>query len=129
MPRESHRSPYGDAHLLEAVHARKRHHDRDTSAVVTGRQVKPGRQRLATRQLNPGGLDAMVGQPRVLRVALALLAVVEAVLLVVLVDRPLGGAPVDARHEVALARRHEILALLGGPGLGLTTAGDRLEGG
>src|SRR5215813_1240121 len=69
----------------------------------------------------------MVGEPGVLRVALALLAVVETVLLVVLVDRPLRGAPVNARHEVVLARRDEVLALLGGTGLCLATSGDRLE--
>jgi hypothetical protein len=69
----------------------------------------------------------MVGEPGVLRIALALLAVVEAVLLVVLVDRPLRGAPVDARHEIVLARRDEILALLGGARPGLAAAGDRLE--
>src|SRR5206468_1117025 len=65
----------------------------------------------------------------VLRITLALLAVVEPVLLVVLVDRPLRGGPVDARHEVVLARGHEVLVLLGRLRLGLAPAGNRLEGG
>src|SRR5947199_5785570 len=117
----------GDAHLLEAVHAGERDHDRDALAAVAGRQMKPGRERPTVGQANPRRLDVVVGEPRVLRVTLALPVVVEAVLLVVLVDRPLRGAPVDARHEVVLARRDETLALLGGTGLGFTTAGDRLE--
>ena len=120
---------HGDADLLEAVHAGERHHDGDASATIAGRQVQPRRQRLAAGQRNPRRLDVVVGEPGVLRIALALPAVVKPVRLVVLVDRPLRGGPVDARHEIVLAGRHQVLVLLGRLRLGLATAGDRLEGG
>src|SRR2546426_10655498 len=69
----------------------------------------------------------MVGELRVLRVALALPAVVEAVQVVVLVDRPLRGRPVVGGNEEVLARRHQALLLLGGQRLALAAARHGLE--
>src|SRR5262249_59135530 len=87
------------ADLLEGVHPGDRDDDWNAPARVPGLQVEPRRQRRATGEWDPRRLDAMVGELRVLRVALALLAVVEPVQLVVLVDRPLRGGPVDGGHE------------------------------
>ena len=116
-----------DLDLLEAVHAGDRDTDRDAAARVAGRQVEPGRDRLALER-HPDRLDVMVGERGVLRVALALLVVVGDVGLVVLVVWPLRRAPVHGRHEVVVARGHLVAGLLGGLRLGLAPARHRLEG-
>jgi hypothetical protein len=54
--------------------------------------VKPARQGLAVER-DPGRLDLMVRQLRILEIALPLLLIEEDVLGVVLVDRPLRSAP------------------------------------
>src|ERR1035437_1982953 len=89
--------------------------------------MEPGRDRLALKW-NPHCLEVMVREGGVFGVAFALLVMVGDVGFVVLVIRPLRRAPVDGRHEVVVARRHLATGFLGGPGLGLAPASDRLEG-
>src|SRR5262249_46904657 len=58
----------------------------------------------------------------------ALALVVEAVLRAVVVQRPLRRAPVDRRHEVALARGRQVAILLRRLRLGLAPPRHGLEG-
>src|SRR5262245_31266004 len=89
--------------------------------------MKPCRELRAARYGNPRRLDGVIGERRILRVALALPGVVRAVLLVVRVEGPLRGGPVNARHEIALAGGHQIAIGFGGLRPGLAPARDRLE--
>ena len=52
------------ARFLEAVHAGNEHDHRNAAAGIAGRQMEPGRQRLAVER-NPHRLDAMIGEPGV----------------------------------------------------------------
>ena len=103
----------GERHaaLLVAVHARNRDHARHPlPGLVSVRQVKPSRQRLAVER-DPGRLDLMVRQLGIFEIALPLLLIEEDVLGVVLVDRPLRSAPEVRGHEKVVARADLVLLL------------------
>ena len=117
-----------DRDLLEAVHAGDRDHRRDPATAVAWRQVQPRRKCLVPERY-PDRLDAVVGEPRIARVARAFALVVAEVLLVVLVDGPLRGAPMHGRHEEVLAGCHPLARRLRGARLGLPTLRGRLESG
>ena len=70
----------------------------------------------------------MIGKPRVVGVAGALLLVEEDVLLVVLVEGPLRGAPMHRRHEVIVARGDHLVGFLGETRALLAAARGRFEG-
>src|SRR5215831_9698067 len=116
-----------DLDFFEAVHARDGDHRRDAAALVTRRQMKPGRDRLVA-QRHPHRLDVVIRQRRVFGVAFALLVVVSDVGFVVLIVGPLRRAPMHRGHEVIVARGHPAIGLLGRFCLGLAPARDRLEG-
>ncbi len=117
-----------DLDLLEAVHARDIDHHRDAAALVAGRQMEPGRDRLVLER-HPYRHDVMIGERGVFGIALALLVVVGDVGLVVLVIGPLRRAPVHRGHEIVVARGDLVADLLGRLRLGLAPACNRLEGG
>jgi hypothetical protein len=74
--------------------------------------MKPARQAPAFER-DPDRLDAVVGEPRIARVTVSLALVQGDVLVVVVVIRPLRGAPMHRRHEVAVARSDGPALLLG----------------
>jgi hypothetical protein len=76
---------------------------------------------------DPRLLDPMISQPGVVGVALALALVVELVLVVVLVDRPLRRAPVNRGNEIVLPRADVRPVGFGGAGDGLAPPRLRLE--
>ena len=115
-----------DAGLLETVHARNGDHDRQLAAAVAGRQVEPGRDRLALER-NRHRLDLVVGEPRVVGEALAFLLVQLDVLLAGIVVGPFGGAVMDRRHVPVVARGDEAALGLGVARLGLAPLGGALE--
>jgi hypothetical protein len=113
--------------FLEAVHAGDGDDHRELAAAVAGRQMEPGRDRVAF-EWNRHRFDLVVRQPRVAGVAFPLLRVQGEVLPARIVVGPLGRAVVDRRHVPVVARRHEIA--LGFPlaRLGLSSFRGALEG-
>src|SRR6516162_4977595 len=116
-----------DLDFLEAVHARDGDHRRDAAAVVTRRQMKPGRERLVAKR-HPHRVDVMIRQRHIFRVTFALLIVVGDVGFVVLIVGPLRRSPLNRGHEIIVARGHPAIGFLGRFCLGLAPARDRLEG-
>ena len=70
----------------------------------------------------------MLGELCITTIAIALALIAGEVLRVVLVERPLGGAPMDGSDEIVFARGHLLAGLLGGLGARFAPAGCVLEG-
>ena len=117
-----------DLAFLETVHAGNGDHRRDASAAIARRQMKPSRNCLVAER-HPNCLDVVIRERCVFAVAFALLVVIGDIGFIVLIVRPLRGAPMDGRHEVVVARRHLAIGLLGRFRLRLAPARNCLEGG